>query len=297
MKQLGAILYLEVCDLTSWGVPEGTIWQSMGRYRKGETASWANIQHPDDGRQRLIDYDSIPNTTLRKYSILAKEQLLRQLAMREQERLVRQAQMHQVSLPAAVRPDTQELSWLLTQSLTSREAHGLARLAAWLKLLLTAKTKQCQALGFQSKEQLYEAALEHIGNEFDQKVLAGQRFSSVQVLKRKVKAYKRDGVKATLHKRAGLKNAEKLTEMQRNLLVRLYGDFHKPDFETVHRLLLEASATYGWPEVSLSTCRGYLLKPAVKPLWTAARHGLKVYHDQFAPITQREGLACPSPTP
>jgi transposase InsO family protein len=95
-------------------------------------------------------------------------------------------------------------------------------------------------------------------------------------------------VKATLHKRAGLKNAEKLTEMQRNLLVRLYGDFHKPDFETVHRLLLEASATYGWPEVSLSTCRGYLLKPAVKPLWTAARHGLKVYHDQFAPITQRE---------
>jgi Integrase core domain len=282
-------LWLTLDELAEWGVSEKYIWKVMSENRqRGGSGSWANIQHPDKASQRLIDYDSIPNTTLRKYSIPEKEQLLRELAQAAQELVMRQAQLHQISLPAAVRPDTKELSWLLVQPISSAEAHGLARLAAWLKLLLTAKTKQCLALGYSNKEELYEAALEQIGKEFDQKVLAGQRFSSVQVLKRKVKGYKQDGVKATLHKRAGLKNAEKLIQPQKDLLVRLWGDYHKPDMVVVHRLLMEASETYGWPRVEESTCRAYVNKPAVKPLWTAARHGMKVYHDQFVPITKRD---------
>lgn len=288
MIQLGANFFLEFTELLGYGIPEGTVKAGLHRFRQGGALSWRSIADPSDARRVLIDYDSIPAATLRKYAIPAKEELGRELAQAQQEKLVRESQVRQLSLPASVQVDTAELTWLLGQKIERGQAHGLARLAGWLKLLLDAKAKQCQAWGLDSKEALYTGALEAMTGEWAKKVLAGQKVNNVQVLKRKVKAYKLEGVAAVVAKRTGLQNAKKLTEMQENLLIQLYADPRKADFDTVHRLLEEASTTYGWPLVSLSTCKAFLMKPATRALWTAPRHGAKVWHDQFDPIISRE---------
>ena len=287
MIQLGANFFLEFTELLGYSIPEGTIKAGLHRYRQGGALSWRNMTDPTDARRVLIDYDSIPAATLRKYEIPAKEILGRQLAQAQQEKLVQEAQVRQMSLPASVQVDTAELTWLLNQKIERVQAHGLARLAGWLKLLLTAKPSQCRAWGLDSKEALYAGALEAMTGEWAKKVLAGQKVNNVQVLKRKVKAYKLEGVAAVVSKRTGLRNAQKLTEMQENLLIQLYADPRKADFDTVHRLLEEASVTYGWPLVGLTTCKTFLMKPATRALWTAPRHGVKMWHDQFDPIIPR----------
>lgn len=55
--------------LIDYGVSRNYIKTSTKRYRQGKSLSWSNKKDPTDGRKILIDIDSIPEATRKKYNI------------------------------------------------------------------------------------------------------------------------------------------------------------------------------------------------------------------------------------
>ncbi len=65
----GNILRLTVAELVAYGVPERSVWQGLWRHRDTGTSSWSYVDDPTDKRRALINYETIPGTTIRKYGI------------------------------------------------------------------------------------------------------------------------------------------------------------------------------------------------------------------------------------
>jgi hypothetical protein len=66
--------YIQVSELLQYGISEGVIKESMNRARKG-SGSWFNIPDPKDARKKLIQFDTIPSTTILRYNIPSPESL------------------------------------------------------------------------------------------------------------------------------------------------------------------------------------------------------------------------------
>lgn len=192
----GAKLYLEHADLLAAGVPENTVWSSTKRYRDGKSKSWANVTDPRDGRCCLVDYDTIPEATISKYSISTKAELLAQLKNE-------QTQLKQLELSVAgsalvglhaKQVHAADYTFFFTRAgLTNTpdatvqaKATELTQAAGWLRLLAGLNTaRQLRQLGFAKKEDLRAAVL----TEVEPLNLYGLRVSNVRVLRQKETAF------------------------------------------------------------------------------------------------------------
>jgi len=79
MRLIGKKLYVDFDDLTGYGLSENTLWSGCKRFNAAGSNSWANIKDPLDGRRVLIDFESIPPASVRKYSLPTRAELLGQL--------------------------------------------------------------------------------------------------------------------------------------------------------------------------------------------------------------------------
>lgn len=61
--------YVYLNDVELYGVTKNYIWKALHNYTSGKSMSWANIKDPKDKRKVLIQYDSIPLTTIEKYKM------------------------------------------------------------------------------------------------------------------------------------------------------------------------------------------------------------------------------------
>lgn len=60
---------VSVAYLVSYGIPEGSIYASLFKYQQGKSSAWANFPCPKDKRKRLVQYSSIPKSTVKKYDL------------------------------------------------------------------------------------------------------------------------------------------------------------------------------------------------------------------------------------
>ncbi|PDS23801.1 DDE-type integrase/transposase/recombinase [Flavobacterium branchiophilum] len=61
--------YITFRELLSYGISEKYLKNAVKNYRQGKTKSWANKKDPNDKRKVLIDLDTIPEPTRKKYGI------------------------------------------------------------------------------------------------------------------------------------------------------------------------------------------------------------------------------------
>lgn len=78
MKIINNNLFIRVPQLLSFGLSAASVWVLMKRGREG-SSSWENIPDEKDPRKRLVNYDTIPSTTKKRYNLPTKEQLIAQL--------------------------------------------------------------------------------------------------------------------------------------------------------------------------------------------------------------------------
>ena len=129
-----------------------------------------------------------------------------------------------------VSEDALELSWLLQQPLEGWQVHGYARLCGWLRLALGLKGAELRKMGLADKDRLYAVMLLQMKPEYDEKLLAGQPISNVQVLKRRITGYKRQGVQGVVNQKnlKPCQNARKVNAAVERVLLCLANKRSKP---------------------------------------------------------------------
>jgi hypothetical protein len=197
MRFQGNKLALSVPELDkTYGVPEGTINQGMSRHRNAGSPSWKHFEDEFDKRVKWVYYDHIPSSTIRKYGIPSKGELV---AKYKEE----QTQLHAATLAVAgsalvgLHSRTvvaTDYNFFFTRAgLTATpdatvevKAMQLTQAAGWLRLLAGIEGKhQLRGLGFGRKEELREAVL----NEVAPLNLYGLRVGNVRVLQAKELAF------------------------------------------------------------------------------------------------------------
>lgn len=63
--------FIGVPQLMKFGISQNYIWVALHNYNSGKSHSWENVKDPKDQRKVLVKYDSIPETTKRKYRMPA----------------------------------------------------------------------------------------------------------------------------------------------------------------------------------------------------------------------------------
>lgn len=312
MKLLNNILYMEVPDLVeSYGVPERTVWNSMNRAREGRGRSWRNIPHPEDARWKLIEYRTIPASTIRKYGIPSEDDL--RLAMEDSTREDAEARIRELWRSSMTSTD---LAFYLRAGLTQTEAQGYTKSAAWMRLLdgPTGKS-EVEALeipGITTKQALLELSLILIQHD---KPHGLHNIGSVQILRRKLSKWRKaakDTEKqlATLvHKhrkvmgRRGNQAAAKVSTAVERLLTALYIGYHndvKLNYEQVWATYNaraeqekvfedeESGEVIEMPVLSISTVKNILRKAEYTPMICQFRDGDEAYRKKYRPYVLRQ---------
>lgn len=294
-------VWLTFEEVIAFNIPEDTIKSGMARNRTGNS-SWENKADPQDARRKLINYDSIPASTIRKYGIPDRNTLMLK-AKKSQYNLAkdRLRALHTLEV------SHQDSAWYQERGMSGMEAAGLAASAAWLRLLTTIKGKQSvRAMdipGIESKQELLALALEMISDPEDSSdpPYGLHRVTNLRVLQRYMTAWKNGQTEAgkrssILHGMTGKKNALKRTPESERALMSLFvnceGDT-KLNYIQVHEeysrmvgcrfLDTETQEVYSrLPELSISTVKSYLGRPEMQALGLM-RHGSKYYRDFLRP--------------
>ena len=61
--------YINFNEIENFGLSKSYVKIAIGRFNSQNSYSWDNIKDPKDKRKVLIKYDSIPETTIRKYKM------------------------------------------------------------------------------------------------------------------------------------------------------------------------------------------------------------------------------------
>jgi hypothetical protein len=263
-----------------------TVKVGTRRNREGIVSTW---QHLSSGGETLICYESIPEVTRTNYDLPE----LGALTQRSLEKLVK------VPMEAT--------AFFKDDPNTFKYAGELAAISGWMIFLAGVTRKAAASIGFTSKDELYETALQVMNS----KEYHCWRCASVQVLKRKLKPFNRlfkaplngnystqdlkPALKSLISKKYGNSNTSKLSEEQEALLIQIYAEPNKPNFEQTWMMYLrqasEKVSAGEWSEkclISARTVKRFLTRPDIEQLWYPSRHGLQPYRNKFEVVTKRK---------
>lgn len=283
MELFDNILYLSFFDLINYGVPENTLKSGCLRHRKEGFTAWEHIKVPKLGV--LIKYESIPAATVEKFNIPDKQTLLRIKSLQKIKDLVR--------------VNFKDKEFYLNNPATHSLAHEYSKISAWLTFCASQKTKDARGFGFIGIDELYEVAMQLMQEEGFKTWKVG----NLRVFKRRLQPFnnalkneisREEALETLICKKVGNDNAAKLGTDQKALLVQLYSDDSKPNFEQVHtfytRTAIRKIEEGEWTEkalVEVQTIQNYLNRPDVMQLWFLPRHGKKEYKNEFEPTIRR----------
>lgn len=111
----------------------------------------------------------------------------------------------------------------------------------------------------------------------------GMKFGKNMVALRrdKLSKYERQGIVGIVSGKWGNKSAEKVSELQLQTLIDLFGVATKPSTKKVAKAYNKIAVAQGWDEVTEQTVFNHLNKPEVKQVWTLGRHGYEVWKRDY----------------
>lgn len=189
----GNKLWLFFSELADAGISENYCRKKICQSRKLKTSSWKGRPHPEDKRIKLIDYDSIPETTRAK--LPTREELINRWEVANLEQQLEEQDNAFASLDTLHKQHTYELDYhfFLKQTLNPSKANDLVKAAGWLRLLSTYRSvTETRSIGFDKKSLLRTAVVEKlISNAKKRKgaYLYGFKVTNVSVLQRKELAW------------------------------------------------------------------------------------------------------------
>lgn len=185
----GNKIWLLIPELIQAAVDMNCIKTGLKRNRKGEVATWKHKSSAYDKRVKLIDYDSLPESTRSKLPL--REELITQcLADITEDKLVQENDAI-ASIESLQRSscDIQDYYFFIKKVLDKSKAHDLMLAAGWLRFLNKYRTpKETRLIGFNTKLELRESAVEKLIAQAKAKKglhLYGFKVTNAKVLQRK----------------------------------------------------------------------------------------------------------------
>lgn len=303
-------IWITVSELVEYGVSDSYLKIALRRNRDGETSSWHNIPDPEDNRKKLIQYATIPATTIDKYNMPDEEYLIGEYNRDNRRHVI-------ASLKTMMNEerDHGDVKYFESVSVNRNQAFDLSVCAAWMRILTRFRGKtQVRSLnlpGIETKEDLTQTILKIIE---ETRPYGLNNVSSIQVLKRYMTRWKKasgeDQLLSLLHKhrkirgkRAGNQAARKITTDVEQVLLSLWlnmeSDVKMSElqiYEHYNQAIVSSSHSSSsslvsmdtgevftdLPSISLSSVRSFLNRPHVKALGKH-RHGSKHYRDRIRP--------------
>lgn len=166
----GNKLWLFASWLVEQGVSEYTVKDALRRNRSGKISSWKHRPHPDDKRIKLIDYDSLPESTRAK--LPAKAELMSQAQAERTEDKLNQLEEACLTLQELHAQNCliSDYHFFLKQTTSAPKAEDLKQAAGWLRLLNKYRTpSQTRTINFNTKAELREAVVNQLLANFRQR--------------------------------------------------------------------------------------------------------------------------------
>ncbi len=305
MEYIPNILYLEASDLYNYGVPQFTVWTSLQRNREGISNSWSHIIDPKNKSLRLINYDTIPDATIKKYGIPTKQELIARLGLE--------------SIKREVQTDIKTLNWYNTNPKALDLAHEYARIACWLTYCAKMRPSEARAKGFAGTDDFYETAINLINKEAVEYGFRTWKVKNLQVFKRLLKPFNealkgkesRDhALESVISDKFGKQNAKKTNEDFEKTLLILYVNKYtgiKLLYEQVYNeyeairtgikrmvdpetgeVLTEGEINISLlPQVHPRTVTNFFNEPEIKIITSKFRDGSKYHNDRYRPYISR----------
>lgn len=273
MKQIGGTIYLSKEDICDAGIQKNTVNLAIRR-------GIPTIRDQKDGRITLIAWTDLPAAWQKRFREKVgdpKTLVVSQSQAASKEALAaRQSQL--AALVVVSQDDLVELA--MDGGLDKATILDYARAAAWLRLLAEAKPK---ALGFSSKPDLYAAAAAELATEN----LSGLKATSAEYLRKKVTAWKRQGLQCVISGKFGNTNSLKLTPAAQALIRDLYSDERRFPISQVHEYYTKLAKEEGLPVVCEATVDNYLRQPKVQAECLKRRYSNTEFRDVYDPVIHR----------
>lgn len=289
------ILYLPAQELVKkYNFSQNQLDKNCHENRNGLTNNYQHIKGNDAtyGKSiNLIAFDSIPEATRTAKGLPSKDVLLKDI----------QAS----ALSSLVIFSNEAYTYYLAQPATAKLAKEKAEQASWFIAIASAKTSQLRQLGFESKPDMYVKAIELMNARARERAWHAWKLNSSAELAKRLTPFQKylkgelslaQACGELISKKTGNSNAQKITFDQQAVMVQLYSDANaKPNFEQVWMIYTrkanEMIRLGHWSpdaQISPSTVRAFLMKPAIRQMWYEARHGYQEYRNVFEAVTQRE---------
>jgi hypothetical protein len=273
MKLHNKSVYLEYQDITTSGIPEGTIKAALAR----ESSSWAFITDPADKRKVLFHYESLKD----KY----KEQVRAKFGCPYKFMAAQIIKQHLTNSPEDLNTITgYKLPDGSTLPVSKQQEYITA--CSYLNFLSKLSAKTIRALGYKSTTDFYDAIIQLIKGD---SIPLPESYAN---LRTKARAYRDDGALTVISKKFCNKNSLKVKdEVSESLLLEMIS--HSSQFEDVFvaRKYNQWAKGNGYKEITDATVGIWRRKNALSV--TASREGHAVWHNQFNPVIARERASAP----
>ncbi len=304
-------LYVSSKELTvSKAVKEATLKMGLMRQRKGAVNCWQYarydkvgqkwIEHPIESRKGLIyiKYDTLKD----QYKEAVKDKVCNgvdplQYAKNE---IARQKEQKQEAFHNQITPDLnikqEYLDFFMDRGFDPEQVQQYARAAAWLDLYNNINRKQAAKFGFDSMEELRNDILDKIQEELEAGLIRfrGKRCSSLQVLYRHSRNFKKQGCESLVSGKIGLQNARLIGDEQHAWLMREVAKPIKKSFEDIAMLYnSKVAPEENWPQLTTAAIRAHLNKPQNKRVWYFERHGVDAGKNELDSLIKRRPVSFP----
>jgi hypothetical protein len=303
LKILNNILYLEFSDF-----PEEShayLWVAINRNRSVTGTSWVNIPDPTDARRKLILYDSIPETTINKYGIPKKQQLVQSIALD--------------GIKTELKNDLKTLNYYMENKKTVHLAHEYTRIAAWLTLCAQTSPSGSRAKGFDGTDSMYETVIRLMNQEAKEYAWRTWSVENLLVFKRRLKPFnqtekghisREEALESLVYKKEGIKNAQKVNDdfsrvaltlyIQKGTGIKLLMDQVYFEYEAIRTgrkqlvdsdsgeiLTADQISVDNLPSVCIKTFQNFFKEPMIQVITSKLRDGNKYHNDKFRPYIMR----------
>lgn len=278
---LNGLLYIRIEALISIGISFHTIEDG---YRKNASC-WQKINDPQDRRCVLIAYEP-----MKEYY---KDMVCTAFG--------NPADYVAITKRLSTTPAIQDVEYFFkrleyrTDYERSTVATGYALIAKVIEQCTKFKPKDCRKLGFAGKNELLETVVRVLQQHRDRLPI---KIGSVQILRRKITAYKKglkidyDSALLSLlmeKKKKGNKNPSKIkNEQQQQYLIGLMGNPRKASYTVICTLYNREALKREWKTASKRTLMRFLERPENKAKWYQARHGSSANYQKYDPSAIRK---------
>lgn len=305
--------FMSYDKVLEFGVPEATVKSACTRYRQGKSTSWANHKDKHDKRRVMIDINSIPINTRKKYNIPTGEELERQLEkdiesqlekLKDKELLKKQDDIYFLELAynndwkphhATYVKHFTEVKYAVEQDIEEKAKKVAQNHVFWYKLLMLTGTLERSFRGrLQYGFECYTEARKNI----DLRIKLNSYNAFANYLTKLRSAIKQGkSFESIMVSNYGKKCRKKTTEFHKTVALQLLCNEQHFSYPVVTDLLNHHCIIEGVPTVTESYIK-LLMSPkgAFRKLVDAHRNGLKRFNDEMATYTIRREVEYPANT-